>query len=141
MNITKLTHYSNTEGIAILLPQAGSTRPDGNGAEKKRAGLPGFVPRWYGYVDEQTPEYRIEGRRFKYEARVSTYRLYDIDVDSDGYRDNSRWSEPNALEFALEEAGYIGYFSAGYGIAAIFHPVPCIQVTHERDLFEFEATI
>ena len=141
MQITKLSHYSNTEGLTVLRPQEGSTRPDGNGEEKKRAGLPGFVPRWYGYVDEQKPEYRIEARRFKYEAQVGTARLYDIDVDVDDYRTSAFYSNPNALEFALEEAGYLGYFSATYGIAAIFHPVPCVQVTHERDLFELREEV
>ena len=91
MQVTKLTHYSNTEGLAILLPQAGSTSPDGNGAEKKRAALPGFVPRWYGYVDGQEPEYRIEGRKFKYVAEISSALLYDIDADRDDYRADSRW--------------------------------------------------
>jgi len=136
----KLTHYSNTEGLAILLPQAGSTRPDGNGEEKKRAALGGFVPRWYGYVEGQEAEYRIAGRKFKYVADVLG-QVYDIDKDADGYREGAFYSNPNALEQALEEAGYTGYVSPAYGIAAIFHPVVCVQVTHEQDLFELREEV
>ncbi len=141
METTKLTHYSNTAGIEILLPQAGSTSPAGNGAEKKRAGLPGFVPRWYGYVDGQTPEYRIAGRKFKYVAKVSTDLLYDIEADSDDYRGDRCWGDPNVLEAALKEAGYYGYFSSAHGIAAIFGPLLCTQVTHERELFELREEV
>jgi len=131
----RLTHYSDLVGLNVLKPQGGSTSPDGNGAEKKRADDVWFEPRWYAYINDQRPEPRIAAREYKYVTVIDRRRLYDVDKDADGYRDSARYADATYFENALAEVGYCGYFSATYGIAALFTPLICEAVAHERDLF------
>lgn len=131
----RLTHYSNLVGLNVLKPQAGDTLPDGNGAEKKRAADPQFTPRWYAYINDQHPEPRIAARKYKYTTVIDGRRLYDVDKDADGYRDSARNADATYFENALHEAGYNGYFSASYGITALFIPLTCEAIAHEGDLF------
>ena len=137
----QLYFYSRTAGRTRLEPQPGSTRPNGNGAEKKRASDPRFIPRWYAYVDDQSPEYRIAARPFKYQARVNTGLLYDIDGDNHNYYDDAQYADATLLEIALDEAGFFGLWSPRLGVAVLFQPLDCVQIAHERDLFELKDVI
>lgn len=113
-----LIHYSTTEGLEILTPTAGPEFP-GNGAERKRADDPAYLPRWYGYVFGTRPEPRIAQRPYTYLAVVNSADIYDLDADPEQLRQ----PDPTATERAIWQAGYRGYRSA-YGIVAVFYATP-----------------
>lgn len=131
----QLFFYSTTPGRTVLHPQSGNTCPPGNGAEKRRVLDPGFLPRWYAYVNDQAPEPRIAARPIKYQARIDSRHLYDIEGDVDNYRDFPRYADVTYLESALEKCGFQGYWSPARGVAVLFVSLPCHQIAHERDLF------
>lgn len=116
-----IEHYSTEPGLEVLRPQAGPDFP-GNGGERRRAKLPDYLPRWYGYLAGTEAEVRMRSRPHVYTVTVETSSVYDLEEDPEDF---SQIPDLTGREAAIKAAGYVGYRVRN--IVAIFYAVPCTE--------------
>jgi len=139
-----LIHYSNTDGITVSDPgRWGSSKvTPASEREARAAGAPGRTYFGVKGVYKGEPQTGIQGRSFRYRARVPASKLYDFDKDPQGLKptEGTPREIATAYEKAIQAAGFSGYRSDAMipGAVAMFDaiemevegPVRTVQDAH-----------
>lgn len=113
-----LTRFAPTEGLTKLTPGDEKAMTGVPGKERERlAGTKGLERLNY-YTEGSAPEMSVAAvAKNKYEVRgIPKKRLYNLDADPD----NLRGPNLTEMEQKIKDSGYIGYYSEGMGMAAVF---------------------
>lgn len=128
-----LIHFSGTPGIKASDPSRWGSAGVTPAAERERrdAGAPGRTYFGVQGVYNGEPETGINGRFFRYRARVPASKLYDFDADPQNLKPTEGTSAEiaTAYEKAIQAAGFSGYRSDASipGAVALFDAVDMEQ--------------
>lgn len=128
-----LIHFSSMPGIMVSDPSRWGSAGVTPAAERERrdAGAPGRTYFGVQGVYNGEPETGINGRFFRYRARVPASKLYDFDADPQNLKPTEGTSTEiaTAYEKAIQAAGFSGYRSDASipGAVALFDAVDMEQ--------------
>ena len=128
-----LIHFSSMPGIMVSDPSRWGSAGVTQAAERERrdAGAPGRTYFGVQGVYNGEPETGINGRFFRYRARVPASKLYDFDADPQNLKptEGTPTEIATAYEKAIQAAGFSGYRSDASipGAVALFDAVDMEQ--------------